>query len=402
MTLRIKIPRELNYCIVVLLFIFMYVSAIGRIMYWQTEELEQWRVIYHYSLGAMFALDILFICLHLIRLRKLEPFHGIIFLYLLYETAITFIFLGFTIKSLIVNAYVWPLTFVVFSIYGETHEIPAVFRTILIWGTGICMLLLIKNIQLHITGHGMRGGVIGPLYYCLGFLALIFLFCNTSEKTIFSIITMIMLVISTKRAGVLMIVIGLSGYYLCHAYIQDKLNDRIKKYLRFLFAFLVVALIAYLYFNRYNSTLLIRFSNMFTDQGSGRLIIWELVIHRFQESSIMKKIFGHGFHAVPIEIKPFGREIFAHNSFLEVLYDLGIIGLVGLLFILGRMIHFLIKTIKERDILAPVLVYSMICILLLSTIAGYFFDESVVSVPIAIAWGSLQGMYKRRLSINQA
>lgn len=66
-----------------------------------------------------------------------------------------------------------------------------------------------------------------------------------------------------------------------------------------------------------------RFQNISEDKGSGRLDIWDNVIDRFSYNSIEYKIIGSGFNAVN-KIFPLS----AHNDFLEMLYDYGIIGLV--------------------------------------------------------------------------
>lgn len=95
-----------------------------------------------------------------------------------------------------------------------------------------------------------------------------------------------------------------------------------------------------------NSTdgfLLSRFENISDDGGSGRIDIWKDTLNKFKASGIELQIAGHGFNAV-IKVSPFS----AHNDFLEMLYDFGIIGLsLYILFII--LMVFCILKYKNLD-----------------------------------------------------
>lgn len=95
-----------------------------------------------------------------------------------------------------------------------------------------------------------------------------------------------------------------------------------------------------------NSTdgfLLSRFENISDDGGSGRIDIWKDTLNKFKASGIELQIAGHGFNAV-IKASPFS----AHNDFLEMLYDFGIIGLsLYILFII--LMVFCILKYKNLD-----------------------------------------------------
>ena len=95
-----------------------------------------------------------------------------------------------------------------------------------------------------------------------------------------------------------------------------------------------------------NSTdgfLLSRFENISDDGGSGRIDIWKDTLNKFKASGIELQIAGHGFNAV-IKASPFS----AHNDFLEMLYDFGIIGLsLYILFII--LMVFCILKYKNSD-----------------------------------------------------
>jgi O-antigen ligase len=82
-----------------------------------------------------------------------------------------------------------------------------------------------------------------------------------------------------------------------------------------------------------------RFSQLEYDNGSGRSDIYNKLLDEIEHSDFINLIFGHGYNAVTKNI--FGHP--AHNDFLEILYDFGLIPL--LVFILIFLI-IIIKDIK--------------------------------------------------------
>ena len=87
-----------------------------------------------------------------------------------------------------------------------------------------------------------------------------------------------------------------------------------------------------------------RFESISEDKGSGRgdlfLMVWELIL----KSDTLELIFGHGYNSV-VEV----LEYSAHNDFLEVMYDQGIIGL-GLYVCIYISLIRTIKKIKEKTL----------------------------------------------------
>ena len=82
-----------------------------------------------------------------------------------------------------------------------------------------------------------------------------------------------------------------------------------------------------------------RIDNIEEDEGSGRIERYEDVLRLIRdEGNVGAIIFGHGYRTVETEL---GESASAHNDFLEVMYDYGVVGLF-----LFLLIHFaLIKRI---------------------------------------------------------
>ncbi|HZW76822.1 MAG TPA: O-antigen ligase family protein [Flavobacteriaceae bacterium] len=84
-----------------------------------------------------------------------------------------------------------------------------------------------------------------------------------------------------------------------------------------------------------------RFASLEKDEGSGRLPIYERVIDSYFDKSNFKMVFGSGHNSVRLDRIQGNHHHFnyfsAHNDFLEVVYDYGIIGLVIFLIISWRL-----------------------------------------------------------------
>ena len=71
-----------------------------------------------------------------------------------------------------------------------------------------------------------------------------------------------------------------------------------------------------------------RFSSISEDKGSGRDIVWRNVLDTYSKSPVLEKIIGHGHYSAIIVNRGHNIDLSAHNDFLEVLFDYGIIGLI--------------------------------------------------------------------------
>ena len=150
---------------------------------------------------------------------------------------------------------------------------------------------------------------------------------------------------------------------------------------------LVVALTYLLFYvsqNVLSGTLMNRFAD--DETGSGRTFIWLRTLNAFDSSAFFEQLFGHGYYAV----NSLGEASAAHNDFIEVLYDYGLLGLL-----IYTLIHvyLVVKTFKLRKskklLFLPYMVMYMV-----------FFIMSMVSILIvqqryliymAVFWGMLEG-----------
>ena len=91
-------------------------------------------------------------------------------------------------------------------------------------------------------------------------------------------------------------------------------------------------------------------------------------------------------HAVKYKINPYGLGWYAHNSFIETLYDFGIIGLGMLILFIVLLIKETITMNKQKSEFAPVLSSSIPSLLFYAS-ASYFFEVGQTILIYAFIWG---------------
>ena len=304
------------------------------------------------------------------------------------------------ISHLYLYILIWPLNFMIFFNYFYEHDFNDKMKKFIKYTFLIFVFLSIPLIFKHLAGYGNNGQVIFYTYFCLTTFPLVFMSCNKFEKKIYFIIVLIIIICSTKRGAILSFIFGFIFYIFISTNIHDNSKKILGKYIKYIFASLFILTIVYIITQYVNIPILDRLSQLSEDGGSGRDNIWGLVINSFNSSSNKLKIFGHGFQSVYFNLMPFGKHRFAHNSFIEFLYDTGYIGLGMLIFFIIYLILKLKKMIKIKSDYAAYMGFSLIITLVLSFIS-YFFEQSFIIIPISITWGIILGEEKKKGEIKK-
>lgn len=393
--MKVKVSNIITV-VVNIIMVLIFITSYYDTVYVRNPTINlDYRRTFCYIIYSLIVLCILAIVLLCVKRKTLFLMPFIVAMVFMYEILISWIFDMLSLNILVIENLAWMLTFCVFYMYSKEEKITAnkSFFYIIYIGTIIYCVLIIPNIRMHLMGMDLRGGIISSLYYSLGYLGLILLHSSSKNKIIFSVIIGMMILASTKRAGLFCFVIGLACYAFMQAYVEGNLKDRYKKYLQLFLLGVMALILAQWAINKYNIGIIDRLNSLATDGGSGRDYIWRSVISYFEGSSILHKLFGYGFHAVPVLIRPWGRALFAHNSFLEVLFDFGYVGLTFM--ILGILWITLngYRMLKERYHDTSVMAYAWIVMILLS-LFGYFFEESRFIMPVAVVCGLCMGKYQ--------
>lgn len=304
-----------------------------------------------------------------------------------YELLLSYVKGLFITPIIFIDILPWPMVLYVFFDYAKDKEIPTSFRIIAALGLSIvCVFSLPNIIYRDFTDSG-----IFATYYCLAMLSLLYLTTKNSKTSlIFSAIVAILMLLTVKRAGIISAIVGIGVYYFLNAQLEEKNLNKGKKILLFTLGAVASFYVGLFLIDELNLNILNRLASISADGGSGRYRIWELVFDKFDSSTSVEKIFGHGFHAVYYFIQPFGIPRFAHNSYLEALYDYGIIGTLMIIFFTLIIMYKTWRMIREKDRLAPVMGYTVVIMLVLSLVS-YFFEQSIIITPICAVWGICLG-----------
>ena len=243
----------------------------------------------------------------------------------------------------------------------------------------ICFFVLsissIPLILLRIQGLDTTGAFARPAYFA--FTLFPFVFTQKKDKLQLVVIVsgLLLLISTTKRTGIIACFASLIVYY----FLELKLTGTLKQVMSKLFKYIIgiaVGLGITAWFIEYtNSNVIERFMALSRDGGSSRDIIWSTTAERFSNFSWYDKLFGRGYLAVSREVAATGRDINAHNDFIEFLYDYGYIGLILLtLFWISLVMYFVFLYKRKSQMLS---VYgSCLISLLIFCLFSYGFVQS--------------------------
>lgn len=234
---------------------------------------------------------------------------------------------------------------------------------------------------------------LGTSYYVLFLLPTLLLTPHKWLRYVGLIITGLVLFSSFKRGGVIAFVLAIVAYL----FVKEVLVER--KFTRLLvFLIAVIALFIILIFvdNAMGNIISERILNIREDGGSNRDQVWATTWNMIKDSDAQQLLFGHGYSAV-VQDSPIEQS--AHNDFLEVLYDWGIIAFIPYLILHFTLIKQVFSLIIQRCSFAPTLAFTYTIFIILSLIS------IVILYPlmtlIAIVWGIAHNTQNQQIYENR-
>ena len=233
----------------------------------------------------------------------------------------------------------WPLVFLLFYIIsindhnGNYIDLLTKYLKIIFFTITIQYFIIRYQSALNLTIKGDEiYGASNLIFYISLLFPFSFLYDRKLKYTIL-IIGFVAVLISFKRSA-----ITYSVLVLLLAIYTDFIESKKKNFIKSLFiASFLISLFYITFINfeqRTEGYISSRFKNIEEDKGSGRLDIYVDVLNEFQTKSILEKLLGSGQNAVRkdniILVNKMGTisSLSAHNDFIEILYDFGIIGLL--------------------------------------------------------------------------
>lgn len=240
-------------------------------------------------------------------------------------------------------------------------------------GMWICLVLTYFRIMLSLMAVDDVIQMVSS-YYTLFVLPLILLTTGRWRSALFLLLTMLVLMSSVKRAGIITMGAGLIVYALAYAVVSPRL--KLSAVVGGLVLLLSLGGIFIAFANSEENNILERFQNMDRDEGSGRLMVWSKTVKLLEESDFGALMVGHGYDMVRQDSQ---AGLSAHNDFLEVAYDYGLIGLFLYVLAFSALTVKAFTAVMHRRSFAPEFA-------LFLTI---YFLLSMVSHVIVYDWGNI-------------
>lgn len=220
---------------------------------------------------------------------------------------------------------------------------------------------------------------LNSIYYLLCLLPF---FLTYKWKYVPIIIAFFCVLISFKIGSITGLFAGLVAYFIVNQKVQEK---KINKTFWIILTLFILFIFLY---NKVSSNFDFDIMQKIDEDdgtGSGRIGIWGKVLSLYFSSSLFGMLFGHGPNAVSDAIT-----FSAHNDFLEVLYDFGLIGEIlylRFIYVLGKYMILLIKRKSEQ---AAPFAYSLFLFISMSLISNVIFISRYSLILFAF-WGMAMG-----------
>ena len=306
----------------------------------------------------------------------------------LWNCLITYVNGGLNVTTFI-DIALWPLVFICSEKWGKEIIFSDSIRKPLICISFAVIAFSIPNLFTRYTGLDRAGYAVGAVYSVLMLLPfLLTLKKDNLQKVLIAGVVLVALV-SSKRTALLSTVLALVCYFLFDAIISNK-RERAKKILKMIGLCIFLGAVMYLVIQKLNLDILDRLNSITEDGGSGRDEIWESVIWGFENSPLSQKLFGHGYHSVAALR---GRGQLAHNDYLEILYDYGVVGIFFTMMFVLTLLCRLLKLWKVKSPLFPVYIASMILFIIFS-VASYFMVQSLRNMFLIAFLGAIDPAVK--------
>lgn len=208
-------------------------------------------------------------------------------------------------------------------------------------------------------------------------------------KYVHIVISLALVLISAKRSAIIAIVLAYSIYFIINYSVFGR--KQASKRLRLLIPMvLIVGILYYLSTRGLFGIGLERFRAINDDAGSGRNLIYGPLLNSFYQSSLWEQIFGHGTGSTKAVV-----DKLAHNDFLQVLYDYGLISLALFTVIYIGFIRMAFKMRRKIDEFRDeysVYIYNLILFIVIGFLNCFISSPHVFSASI-LCFGYIIGRF---------
>jgi len=255
------------------------------------------------------------------------------------------------LRQAFVHFSLFAFFYAAFKYYGDS--LWTLFNYIVVgWYIIIALAYSVNYSALAVLALGGKSNILGVSYVLLYPLPLALCLKNRFWKWFCVAIGVIVVMSSIKRGGILALTFAMLVYYFVHSVYIKKTEHPVRNILSVILSIIILIAGVVIFDQKVNDGLIIeRINSISEDDGSGRGEVVDYMINYLPELTAKELIVGSGFEG-SINFSPL--ELTAHNDFLEVLYDYGLIGLIVYLYfyvLLFKKLRLLIR--KKSEFAAP-------------------------------------------------
>lgn len=362
---NIKFKIHKNYIFFGLLYLFINIIWLLDLL-----PIMGFYIPINFSTRILFGMLFVF-ALYFILIKKKIKIHKISTLFLifgLYGFLITIIYKDLQQQSFyyytITILYPWIITYLTESLLCSINnvQIKKIFKVLSIFV--ILYSLYIYIYRMNSEYVPVASGE-SAVYYVVTLLPFI-LCCDKKQKYFYLLVITFTVLICFKRTALIALVIALLMYYAVCFYKNDK--KKLKLLLQICFFVFCMIIIYELVVKYTGNDVIEKLFEIQKDGGSGRNEVYTLTLEKFKESNLAHQLFGIGFNGVryTYDINIAGDILSAHNDFIEILVDYGILGLVFYIFFIVRIIKIFFILEKSNSFYAAPMASALVIYFVIS------------------------------------
>lgn len=262
----------------------------------------------------------------------------------------------------------------------------------------LCFIALItvslRYYQIYNVANELTFNRIGVSYFPLFILPIVLMHPSKWIRGVAWMLTAIVIISSMKRGGMLAMMFSALSYILVNSKVSQ--NNKLKTAILAISISSVFIIIIIYIVQLFGSDIFERFLSISDDGGSGRTIIWGDIITALASTDLIHFTIGHGYLSVGPNNVSGGLS--AHNDFLEIFYDFGLINvLLYCTFVLLLIFYTILSIKKSREYSAQLtMAVSTFFILSLISIVYFYFWMTFIVINIALIIGQHEYIESRK------
>ncbi len=306
---------------------------------------------------ALVTLPLLYYMINIRYFLRIAPMSYML-TFLLYTYMLSLLFGGYTTNAQYLT-FLAPLFVYLFATTAQMSEVSkgAYMKLLLMLFVSLMVYYFLSFEKNYVLDFENQDNAAYTLLY---FLPLVLCIKKNSIKILGVLAILVAMMFSLKRGGLLSYALATATYYIVYGFSVSDKKNRKRIIIGAMFS-LIVIFYLFNYIDTFSGNAITeRFQNIEEDQGSGRVEIWNWIFDTYEYNVFsFDTLLGHGWNAVLVNS---GLRS-AHNDFLEILYDFGIIALSLYVIFWIKLVRYAIRLFKKNSEYAAPLAALIVLIL---------------------------------------